>query len=316
MVVLMMMIFGAVVVGTQAGFACPDWPLCHGKLIPSLDDPLVLIEWGHRLTSAAGGLLILITAWTAWRKRKEAPLMKKLAIFIVASLALQGLAGAAIVKFKLPGYMTTIDLTNGMILVSLFVILLAYSVRGKELQTRRTNEERDSKMNALFFPAVTMVGVTLFQVVVGGLFRHTGAGEALFGRNDYLRSHDQYTMPSDAFANAFLMFHIMVGVMVTAVLIWLLAQAIRKRVLLAPAVALLVVVLIQMVLGFVTLGTELSLVVVTAHMVGAALTTVFSVYIGARARFARTVHLTAGAVAGGKGRSHSASSSTVSLGTN
>jgi cytochrome c oxidase assembly protein subunit 15 len=288
-IVFMMMIFGAVVVGTGAGFACPDWPLCHGQYIPSLDDPLVLIEWGHRLTSGLGGILILLTAFQAWRHRRENPLYKKLAILTVFALALQGLAGAAIVVFRLPGYMTTIDLTNGMFLLSIFVVMTALGMRKKELQEKRSTEASDAAYAGLFLPASLMVAVTLVQVVVGGLFRHTGAGEALFGRNDYLKSHFQDYMPSQAFANAFLMFHIMMGVLVTAAMIWLVAQSMRKRVLIVPTVTLLLVVLIQMLLGFVTLGTELDLTPVTAHLADATLMTLFSVYMAARAYFARTV---------------------------
>jgi len=289
-VVFMMMILGAVVVGTEAGFACPDWPLCHGQIIPPLDDPLVFIEWFHRTTAALGGLLILTTAFFAWRARRENRLYGRLAILTVISLAIQGGAGAAIVVYKLPGYMTTIDVTNGMLLISIFGAMTALALRHKEVREGRVTEERDANMASLLMPASIMTGVTLFQVVVGGLFRHTGAGEALFGRNDYLRSHYQNHMPSEAFANAFLMFHIMVAVLVTAAFAWLLVQAIRKRVLVVPTIALLSLILIQMLLGFVALGTELALSPVTSHLAVASLMMVFSVYIGARAYFARTVH--------------------------
>jgi heme A synthase len=49
-----------------AGLACPDWPLCHGRVIPQADR-LVLIEWSHRLVAAILGFAILYTAIGAWR---------------------------------------------------------------------------------------------------------------------------------------------------------------------------------------------------------------------------------------------------------
>ncbi|PWK13138.1 COX15/CtaA family protein [Tumebacillus permanentifrigoris] len=288
-VTFLMMILGAVVVGTQAGFACPDWPLCHGQIIPPLDDPLVIIEWFHRTTSGLGGILILLTAFQAWRHRKQSSLYTKFAVATVLCLGLQALAGAAIVVFKLPGYMTTIDVTNGMFLISIFAALTALGFRNRELAGNRVTEEQDARLASLFVPSALMVGVTILQVIVGGLFRHTGASEALFGRNDYIRNHFQDHMPSEAFANGFLMFHIMITVLVVAATAWVVAQAFRNKVLIAPALALVVIVLMQMLLGFVTLGTELALSPATSHLGGAALTMVFGVYIGARAHFAKTV---------------------------
>ncbi|KEO82813.1 COX15/CtaA family protein [Tumebacillus flagellatus] len=288
-VTFLMMILGAVVVGTQAGFACPDWPLCHGQIIPSFNDPLVLIEWFHRTTSALGGLLILLTAVQVFRYRKQNPVYVKFAVAIVICLAVQALAGAAIVVFKLPGYMTTIDVTNGMFLVSIFAALTAREYRIREVAQNRTTEEQDARQAALFTPAAVLVGVTILQVVVGGLFRHTGASEALFGRNDYVKNHFQDYMLSETVANAFLMFHIMLTVLVVAATVWVVAQALRNKMFVTPALVLVAIVLLQSLLGFVTLGTELALSPATAHLGGAALTMVVGVYIGARARFAKTV---------------------------
>lgn len=41
--------FGALVRAKQAGLSCPDWPLCHGALIPNLKLDGVVYEYGHRL---------------------------------------------------------------------------------------------------------------------------------------------------------------------------------------------------------------------------------------------------------------------------
>ena len=59
-----LIVVGSVVRTTGSGLACPDWPLCQGRLIPPFQFN-VMIEWTHRLLALLVSLVLLgIASWT------------------------------------------------------------------------------------------------------------------------------------------------------------------------------------------------------------------------------------------------------------
>src|SRR5215813_6502164 len=92
------LMFGLIVVGsivrtTGSGLACPDWPLCHGHLLPPMEFNAI-VEWLHRFVALLVSLLLLTT--TGW-VLVHGPLRARLgglAVLAILLLAAQILLGA------------------------------------------------------------------------------------------------------------------------------------------------------------------------------------------------------------------------------
>lgn len=163
--VFVLMTLGNVVSATGSGLACPDWPLCHGSVIPPLR-PNVLVEYGHRLAAAAASVLIVATTIVTLARTRSAGL-RRLAWLVPILLVVQIALGGITVLLKLPDLISTAHLVNALLILAALIIL-GIGLRG-----------------ATAAPAVrprhlARVGliVLLAQLALGGYVRHSGAGLA------------------------------------------------------------------------------------------------------------------------------------------
>jgi cytochrome c oxidase assembly protein subunit 15 len=90
---LVLIVVGSVVRTTGSGLSCPDWPLCHGKLIPPFQFN-ILMEWFHRLLALLTGVgLFATSAWT-FAHREVRSQLGGLAALCLALFFSQALLGA------------------------------------------------------------------------------------------------------------------------------------------------------------------------------------------------------------------------------
>lgn len=85
--------FGALVRAKQAGLACPDWPLCHGVVIPDVRLQGVIYEFGHRAVAGGVALVFALLSWRAWRRTSAGHALRGLLVVAAVVLLVQVVMG-------------------------------------------------------------------------------------------------------------------------------------------------------------------------------------------------------------------------------
>ena len=163
---LLLIAIGAVVRTTGSGLGCPDWPLCHGQLLPPAERTAI-IEYTHRTTAAIVGLLVLATAAVTLLRHREDRTLRNLAIASLPLLALQAWLGKVTVERELPPEIVTLHLSMALLLLAVLALIAAFAFLGPE--RRRIEDPQRAVYLRLAISASVMVAVTLIagSYVVG-----------------------------------------------------------------------------------------------------------------------------------------------------
>lgn len=90
---LVLIVVGSIVRTTGSGLSCPDWPLCHGRLIPPFQFN-ILMEWFHRLLALLTGVGLFATSAWIFARRDVRARLGGLAALCLALYFSQALLGA------------------------------------------------------------------------------------------------------------------------------------------------------------------------------------------------------------------------------
>jgi len=125
---ILLVTIGVVVRVTGSGLGCPDWPLCHGQIIPPFDDARAWIEWIHRTVAIIVGFEVIGLAALALIDHRDRRVLVGATVVAVLLVGFQAWLGRETVRLGNSGESVTAHLAAAMTLVGLLVWILVRSL--------------------------------------------------------------------------------------------------------------------------------------------------------------------------------------------
>ena len=260
-----LIVLGGTVRATNSGLACPDWPRCHGQLIPPLDTQ-VLIEYSHRLAAVSVGLLILGTAVTAWLWHRDNRFVLTGATVAVLLLIGQVLVGGATVNMELPATIVAVHLAIALVLLAVLVV----TASGAFWQRRPRVSNGPAPANlpsSRGFPVLAAVAAlaTFVLILTGSYVANSGASLVY---PDWPLFNGKLVSGGGRLADlhyAHRLIAVMVGLLVLAVAVQTWRRE-RRPILLASVSFALILYVAQVFVGASNIWLELATSVRIAHL--------------------------------------------------
>lgn len=259
--------FGALVRAKKAGLACPDWPLCHGALVPSLKLTGVVYEYGHRLFALVVSALFVGCAIRVYRDQELRQRLRKRVIALGSLLALQIVVGGLTVLIvhrgdgdpRPAGWTVVIHLVLGNLFAAIAL------VTGLTARAPASPAAGNARTPALLW--LWTISLVL-QFLLGGAIAGTIAGLVC---TEFPTCYGGLWFPSFQGAVGWQILHrlnayLLVATAIGATVAWKGQPQLRRI-----AMMLLVLVLAQAAVGAINIFSFLHTAVTTAHSLLAAL---------------------------------------------
>ncbi len=131
-----LIVIGGYVTTSNSGLGCGEsWPLCKGAILPSLNNPEIIIELTHRLFNSVVGVFVLgmaIVAWTRYRRESNIVLLSTISL---AALIAQVLLGMVTVTTSLNPIVSDAHLALASAILAI-VVANAVTVRSVAVRLR------------------------------------------------------------------------------------------------------------------------------------------------------------------------------------
>lgn len=266
---LLLIAAGGMVTSTGSGLSVPDWPTTYGWNMFTF--PIskwvggIRYEHSHRLIASTVGILTIGLAIWTWRVEPRR-WVRRLAFAALGVVILQGLLGGITVLLFLPAAVSIGHAGLAQIFFCLTVTIALVTSRGWKYTVDPVD---DGTLRRL---ASATTGLVYAQILVGATMRHNDAGLAIpdfplaFGR----------VVPHVWNAAVAIHFAHRVGAVIVSLAILALAGHVlyhhrRRRELTRPALALVMLVSMQITLGAFVIWSGKDAIINTAHVVNGAL---------------------------------------------
>lgn len=167
-----LIVFGGYVASSQSGLGCgPEWPLCNGKVIPTLQGD-TLIEFAHRVIGAILGVLTIIL-FAKVKRAKMSYAVRTAANWMVVLLIFQVLMGAIIVWFHLPTFIIAGHLIIAMLYLACVLVIWRRSTERMVIQRVVLNNQQQKKITRHI---KVLLGLVLLILFVGAYVKHDFIG--------------------------------------------------------------------------------------------------------------------------------------------
>ena len=164
---LLLLLAGALVVGTRSSLSVPDWPLSFGQVMPEMTGG-VFYEHGHRMVATLVGFLTLVLAVWLWRSEPRAWVRQLGGVALIAVI-LQGVLGGITVLYLLPA---PISIMHACLAQLFFCICLTLALVTSSYWDAPALPLMDYGSPAFRYVGVAATASVFLQLITGAGLRH------------------------------------------------------------------------------------------------------------------------------------------------
>ncbi len=154
-----MVVIGVIVRSTGSGMGCPDWPLCHGQVIPQTGDSAAWLEWIHRFWGVIIGFVMLGLVIEAFSSQRATRALTVGSIMALLLTGFQAYLGMRTVALNNSGESVTMHLATAMILLGLSIFLAVRAGYPSQLPRRAAGQRLTLLIG---FTAISVFALLLF----------------------------------------------------------------------------------------------------------------------------------------------------------